>query len=224
MISGCSYNEQSPLRTQPESTVRLKHELDSLLVVDQYWREFVMRAGTPEGLEVVARELHKPVEQVPGYLAGKMLATDSSNSRRVSYLIGQYGYPGKSLVGEPTNEAAFYVIQHSNRINSYLPLVRQAAEKGELPFSLYAMMLDRQLMNEHQEQVYGTQGVGFDYLDPVTGQKKYHKIIWPIKDAATVNERRRQAGFEKTVEDNARRLGITYHAYTLKQVQQMKRL
>ncbi|MBT9392307.1 hypothetical protein KLP40_03955 [Hymenobacter sp. NST-14] len=59
-------------------------------------------------------------------------------------------------------------------------------------------------------------------LDPVTGTKKYLKIIWPIKEAVTVNERRRQAGFEQTVEDNARRLGIVYHVYTLAQVHQLK--
>ncbi|MFD2787346.1 DUF6624 domain-containing protein [Hymenobacter rubripertinctus] len=222
-LSGCTHSPP-PVQTQlPVQLNRtLKHELDSLLVVDQYYREWVMRAGTPDGLASVARELHQPADQVAGYLSERMLTTDSATIRRVSQVIGQYGYPGKSLVGEPTHEAAFYVIQHSNRIGRYLPLIRQAAEKGELPFQKFAMLLDRQLMNENREQEYGTQGVGFEATDPATGQKSYQKLIWPIKDPATVNERRRAAGFEQTVEENARRLAIPYRVYTLQQVQKMK--
>ncbi|SDY86149.1 DUF6624 domain-containing protein [Hymenobacter psychrophilus] len=221
---GSCTSQERPSRPQPQAqlNISLKHELDSLLVADQYYRELMMRAGTREGKRAVATELQQPVEQVGAYLSGRMLETDSSNIQRVSQLIAQYGYPGKSLVGEPTNEAAFYVIQHSNRIGRYLPLIREVAEKGELAFSQYAMMLDRQLMNENREQMYGTQGAGFELTNPATGQKSYQQLIWPIKDAATVNERRQQAGFEQTVEDNALRLGIPYRVYTLEEVQKMK--
>ena len=33
---------------------------------------------------------------------------------KIDKIISKYGYPGKSLVGEPEN--FFYVIQHSNKI------------------------------------------------------------------------------------------------------------
>ena len=89
-----------------------------------------------------------------------MTRTDSTNTQRISQIISKHGCPGKSLVSTPTNEAAFYVIQHSQLIKQYLPLVKQAAEKGELSFRLYAMMLDRQLMFGGDEQVYGTQARG----------------------------------------------------------------
>ena len=34
--------------------------------------------------------------------------------------------PGKSLVGEPANETAYYVIQHSDKIEQYFPVVEKA--------------------------------------------------------------------------------------------------
>ena len=95
----------------------------------------------------------------------------------------------------PTNEAAFYIIQHSKMIDNYLPLLKEAAEKKELRFQLYAMMLDRSLMFQNKEQVYGTQGTGFDVKNPKTGQWERLFIIWPIQDPATVNQRRKEAGF-----------------------------
>jgi hypothetical protein len=150
-----------------------------------------------------------------------MASNDSSNMLRIVKIIQQYGYPGKSLVGVPTNETAFYVIQHSRLIKQYLPLVKQAADKGELPFRLYAMMLDRQLMFEGKEQLYGTQASGYAAKDPTTGKEQQKFFIWPIKDAAGVNQRRRQAGFEQTVEENAKRLGTTYRVLTLEQAKKM---
>ena len=207
---------------QPRTNAALKHELDSIYVLDQHYRELMGAASTPRGVDSVARQLGKTGPELSGYLIGQMLATDSSNMRRVAGIIRQYGYPGKALVGAPANEAAFYVIQHSNAIPRYLPLVKRAADTGELPFRLYAMMLDRQLMYEGKEQVYGTQGRFFTVPNPTTGQPQSVKVIWPIKDAAGVNARRRTAGFDQTVEENAQRLGIPYRPVTLTEVNKMQ--
>jgi hypothetical protein len=111
----------------------LKRELDSILVVDQRYRELSNQASAPEGAKSVAATLGIAAPQVPRYLMNKMLEVDSSNIRRIAQLVRQHGYPGKSLVGSPANETAFYVIQHSKRIPRYLPLVKQAAQRGELP-------------------------------------------------------------------------------------------
>jgi len=143
---------------------------------------------------------------------------DSLNMARVEEIIKQYGYPGISLVGKATNETAFYIIQHSKRIDQYLPVVKKAAEKNELRFQLYAMMLDRSLMYHDKEQVYGTQGSGISVKDPTTGKWENLSFIWPIKDPATVNNRRIAAGFDKTIEESAKNLGIAYKVYTLDQI------
>lgn len=207
----------------PSAAVKahLKRELDSLLVRDQVFRQILMDpARSKERDSLVAAHRFPAGKEMEG-LSALMLEADSSNLSRVRVIIARYGYPGKSLVGVPTNEAAFFVLQHSDRIRQYLPLVKQAAEQNELPFRLYAMMLDRQRMQAGQPQVYGSQGFGFTAVNPVTGETEQHKFIWPIQNPSRVNERRRQAGFDLTVEQNALRLGIPYQALTLGDIKRM---
>jgi len=191
---------------------RLKRELDSLYRVDQVYRAAMFAENKQHLVDSLAATLHVPVAEVPPRLLGLMLQTDSTDMQRVRAIIQRYGYPGKTLVGTPTNEAAFYVIQHSSSIPQYLPLIKQAADQGELPFRLYAMMLDRQLMHLGKPQIYGTQGMNYNGEPP---------FIWPIEDAAHVNERRKKAGFELSVEDNAQRMHIKYQVLTLEQVQRL---
>jgi hypothetical protein len=191
---------------------RLKHELDSLYYVDQVYREAMFGEKKQHLVDSISAARHFSAAEAPQRLIGLMLQTDTTDMRRVRAIIRRYGYPGKTLVGTPSNEAAFYVIQHSNSIPQYLPLIKQAADKGELPFRLYAMMLDRHLMGLGKPQVYGTQGRGYN------GQASF---IWPIEDPTHVNERRKKAGFELSVEDNAKRLNIPYQVLTMEQVRKM---
>ncbi|RZK30196.1 MAG: hypothetical protein EOO63_07345 [Hymenobacter sp.] len=191
---------------------RLKHELDSLYYVDQVYREAMFGEKKQHLADSIAAARQLAAGQVSQRLIGLMLESDSADMRRVRAIIRRYGYPGKKLVGTPTNEAAFYVIQHSNSIPQYLPLIKQAADQGELPFRLYAMMLDRHLMGLGKPQVYGTQGRSY------SGQAAF---IWPIEDPAHVNERRKKAGFDQTVEDNAQRLHIPYQVLTMEDVRKM---
>ncbi|GAB3735485.1 hypothetical protein GCM10027594_16770 [Hymenobacter agri] len=206
-------------QTAPQN-LRLKHELDSIYAVDQKWRSLLF--GPRHRPDSLARALGVTRESLPTYLPGQMLRTDSTNLRRVKVIVQQYGYPGKTLVGEPTNEAAWYVIQHSDAIGQYLPLIKKAADRGELPYRLYAQMLDRQLMRAGKPQRYGTQGYGYSITNPQTGRHEAQPpFIWPIENPARVNERRREAGFPTTVEQNAAALGIQYRVLTLKDVEKM---
>jgi hypothetical protein len=201
---------------------RLKHELDSIYAVDQRWRTMLFDPRINRRPDSLARVLGVTRESLPTYIPRQLLRTDSTNLARVKFILKQYGYPGKTLVGEPTNEAAWYVIQHSNDISRYLPLIRKAADKGELPFYLYAQMLDRQLMRAGKEQLYGTQAMSYNILNAQTGQREAQRpFVWPIKDAPGVNERRKKAGFTTTVEQNAANLGIPYRVLTLQDVGKM---
>jgi hypothetical protein len=151
---------------------------------------------------------------------GKQMAIDSSNIRYIDSLMAVQGYPGKTLVGEPTNRAAWYVIQHSNRIDRFLPEIQKAAEEGELPFRLYAMMLDRWLMQQDKPQVYGTQGMSF-----FMGTPDEVSMIWPIEDADAVDARRREAGFEQTLEAYGKDLfgpEFEYRAYSLQEALELR--
>jgi hypothetical protein len=139
---------------------------------------------------------------------------DASNRARTEAILKQYGYPGKKLVGEPTNEAVFYIIQHSDKIDTYLPQVKQAAEHGELPFRLYAMMLDRSLMHQYKPQIYGTQA-SCRTLQHGTKQQCF---VWPIANYDDVNALRKKAGFKQTVEEYAQQLRAIYERTTVEAV------
>jgi len=210
-----STNAQSPINSS------LKNELDSMFLLDQKYRK-VLTIITASKEDSLATVYGVKKEDLTNHLWKLQTAVDSTNTIRVEEIIKTHGYPGVSLVGSPTNEAAFYIIQHSKVIDKYLPIIKEAAEKKELRFQLYAMMLDRYLMFQDKEQVYGSQGTGFDIKNPATGNWERLSIIWPIKDPVTVNERRKAAGFTQTVEENAKQLGIEYKEYKLEEVLRMR--
>lgn len=223
IIASCIFLLFAPLPVQSQQTLNmpLQHELDSILKLDQRYRE-ALSIYSDKTADSLAAAYHVSKENVSSYLWQLQTKADSSNLLRIKEIIQQYGYPGKTLVDSPANESACMVIQHSDVIDQYLPLIKTAAEQKELPFHLYAMMLDRSLMYNGKPQVYGTQGKGFQVLDSVTGKKSFQLIIWPVQEAATVNERRKAAGFKDTIEANAKRLGITYTPLTIEQVHKMQ--
>jgi len=207
---------------QQQLNLKLKKELDSIYTEDQQYRNLLFSDQLKDKTDSIAAFYKVNKKELINFLMLASENTDSTNMVRVREIIRQYGYPGKSLVGVPANEAAFFVIQHSKNIDEYLPLIKKAAEQKELRFQLYAMMLDRSLMHSGKEQLYGTQGKGIQVTDKQTGKKIFTMIIWPIKNEKTVNALRKKAGFSETVEENAKRLGIDYIVYTLKQVKELE--
>ena len=202
-----------PAVAQTTPNLRLKHELDSLYELDQRYRAMLFNPRLNHRPDSLAAALGVSKEELNSAIMGRMIRTDATNLPRVQAILKQYGYPGKSLVGAPTNEAAWHVIQHAPElIPQYLPLMKTAAETGELPFRLYATMLDRQLVFENKEQRYGTQAQNYN---------NQAWFIWPIQDPAHVNQRRKQAGFKTTVEEVAARLGVPYSVLTLEDVAKM---
>ncbi len=194
---------------QTKLNVVLKKKLDSVYVLDQKYREAMMLIQNQAKKDSIIRVLGISPENYQG-LQNQI---DKDNLAFIENVFNQYGYPGKSLVGTPTNEAAWNVIQHSNSISKYLPLIKTAAENNELPFRLYATMLDRNLLQQDREQIYGTQ---------IQGQKmksgKFELFVWPIQNPETVNERRKKAGFDLTVEENAKRLNTVYKIVKIEEI------
>ena len=202
-----------PALAQTKPNPHLKHELDSLYAVDQRYRAMLFDPRLNRNPDSLATVLSVPKEELNAAIMTKMQQTDATNLVRMQAILQQYGYPGKSLVGAPTNEAAWSVIQHAPAaIPQYLPMIKLAAEKGELPFLRYAMMLDRQLMTDGKEQIYGTQLRNYNNQPP---------FVWPIQNAAQVNQRRQQAGFTTTIEKYATEFGVPYKLLTLEDVAKM---
>ncbi len=125
---------------------------------------------------------------------------DSLNELRVVEIINEHGYPGKSLVGKQSR-VAFFVIQHADleTQEKYLPILKAAAEKGELQYSSLALLIDRVNVRNDRKQIYGTQ-IGME-------DGKY--IISPIEDEKNVNKRREKVGLGP-LEHYVKHWGIEY--------------
>ena len=175
----------------------LKKSLDSILELDQKYRSNNMG---PEDM-------------------GRQWQLDQQDIVFIDSIMGQYGYPGLSMVGPKTNLAAWYVIQHSERIDDFLPQIEVAARTGEIPFRLYAMMLDRSLMNRNLPQIYGTQAMYY-----LSGTPDETRLIWPVEDAENVNARRAEAGIDATIEEYALDIleGAPYRAYSMEEVKALQ--
>ena len=200
---------QSIVFCQQKIDTSLKRELDEIMVKDQQYRKLMDLHGVQK--DSLANQFGISTDSLSKHLWLLQNRLDSSDWARIENIFKEQGYPGKSLVGMPTNEVAWYVLQHNlSRIPEYFPLIEKAGKKGELPFTLVAKMEDRQLMMNNQEQIYGTQATGLSILNPKTEGKDFQWIVWPIKDAKNVNKRRKEAGFQNTMEENAKNLGAEY--------------
>lgn len=206
---------------QQKVDTTLKNQLDELMIKDQQYRKLMNYKDAQK--DSLAAQFGVPSDSLSKYLWSLQNKLDSSNWAEIETIFQTQGYPGKSLVGEPSDEAAWYILQHNiPKIRQYFPLIEEAGKKGELPYSLVAKMQDRLLMMNNEKQIYGTQATGLKILNPKTGKKEFKWIIWPIKDPTNVNKRRKEAGFEDTVEENAKRLGAKYTNITLEEINKIR--
>lgn len=117
---------------------------------------------------------------------------DSLALVQVENIIANYGWLGKSQIGELANSALFLIIQHANdnRIREkYYPLLEESVNKGESSRTDLATMKDRILINNGHKQLYGTQ------------TKSDGKLL-PLEDPKRVNKRRRQVGLKRIKVNN----------------------
>jgi len=104
---------------------------------------------------------------------------DSLNTLRISQLIDEGGYPGKSLVGDNLASTAFLVIQHADleTQEKYLPTITKAADDGEVSWRSVALLVDRVNLGQGKPQIYGSQV----FRDADTEQFYFGRIAEPFK-------------------------------------------
>ncbi|MGM9508013.1 DUF6624 domain-containing protein [Larkinella sp. GY13] len=121
----------------------------------------------------------------------KIKDMDKEHLTEVEKIIAQVGgYPGKSVVGQPLDQVAFLIIQHSvDRAvhEKYLPMVTEAAQKNELDKAGVAFLTDQVKVQKKEKQVYGTQ---------IHINNQGQKDVYPIEDEANVDQRRKQMELE----------------------------
>ena len=106
-------------------------------------------------------------------------------------LIGN-DWPKISEVGERPTKTAFLVISHTadtSIIAHYLPILKNRCEAGEAEWIHYATLSDRMLVHRGLPQRFGTQ-----YSPPGGEGEKLR--LFPLENAAMVNEWRKELGLE----------------------------
>ena len=91
----------------------------------------------------------------------KLEAVHRRNAARLAEIIGEFGWPSSSVVGEDGAEAAWLVAQHAIGEPDFqrrcLRALQRAAESGTVPAWQPAMLEDRIRVFEGRPQLYGTQ-------------------------------------------------------------------
>ncbi|HWP43112.1 MAG TPA: DUF6624 domain-containing protein, partial [Blastocatellia bacterium] len=135
----------------------------------------------------------------------RMRQLHEANAEMLLRIIRQYGWPGRSLVGEDGAEAAWLIAQHAISLprlqRQARALIEEAARRGEAQLWQAAMLEDRIRMFEGRPQLYGTQ---FDW-DENGEMSPYPEI----EEEAKVDERRSAVGLGPLGEDiKSRRAAI----------------
>lgn len=127
---------------------------------------------------------------------------DTKHTARMKAIIGEQGWPSRSVVGDDGAEAAWLLVQHADLsfMAQCLPLMEHAVSRGEASAKNYAYLLDRVRMNQGKPQVYGTQ-----FTSGADGKLLLH----PIEDAEHVDDRRRMIGLP-SMEEYERQIREVY--------------
>ena len=162
---------------------------------------------TDQGYRKKVSEMIKNKEALDYDLVVKMNQQDSINQISIRNILDKHGWLPKSKIGEKAASAIFLIIQHSDVevMEKYFPLFQEMVSKNEADKADAAMMEDRILMYRKKKQIYGTQA---SMRETEAGPEYF---IWPIENPVTVNQRRAEAGFENTVEDNAAGMNAIYN-------------
>lgn len=193
-------------------TNRLKKDLDSIAARINLF-ERIIQSHSVEERVALGKEFGLTEDEAKSDLSSIQTALDRSNFEYLASVMDQHGYPGKTMVGEPTNLVGYEILKRQpEAIENYILMLQDFAESGELPMTHYATLEDLLLMYKHEPQKYGTQG----YID-----SSGNPYIWPIDNPETVNERRAKVGFTTTIEEYAKELfgeDFVYRPVSLEEV------
>ena len=146
-----------------------------------------------------ARELHAMVEKDQDARNKAIAAHDESprgwapvqrfdrdNLASLKEMIRQHGWPTAADIGDDGMGDVWLLAQHAPQgfITQALPHLQAAADRGEISRSTLALMIDRDLVNRHQPQIYGSQGQ----------VKDGRFVLFDVEDEAHLDDRRAQVG------------------------------
>jgi Skp family chaperone for outer membrane proteins len=113
---------------------------------------------------------------------------DSINLIKIQKILDEKGWLGSNVIGNQGNSTLFLVIQHSplEVQEKYLPMMRDAVQKGNANSSSLALLEDRVALRKGGKQIYGSQ-IGRD-------QETGEYFVSPLIDPENVDKRRAEVG------------------------------
>jgi hypothetical protein len=164
------------------SNEELRRELLAMAALDLQVRADLIRRG------VIYDGYHPEME-----------AIHVRNASRLKEILAEHTWPVPSVVGDDGAEAAWLIVQHAIGDPPFqrqcLPLLRSAAQTGEVPLWQAAMLEDRIRMFEGKPQIYGTQ---------LETDSEGRVRPYMLEDPEHVEERRSKVGLEPLSERLAR--------------------
>ena len=134
---------------------------------------------------------------------GELQRVRVTNTDRLRAIVAEFGWPGRTLVGEQGAEDAWLLAQHADHQldsqRTFLEALQAAVDAGDAPARHAAYLTDRVAMNEGRAQTYGTQ------IAEVTNGEG---VPWPIRDPEQLDERRAGIGLPTFAEYVARWRGL----------------
>ena len=133
-----------------------------------------------------------------GIYVQEMQQVHRENAHRLEELIVQHGWPGVAKVGIEGCRAAWTIAQHAictpAAQRGFLLALSDAAQAGDAPKRLAAMLADRIRFNENRPQLYGT----------VLDWDEDGELTCELEDPANVDARRAEAGLPPFEEERRR--------------------
>lgn len=129
---------------------------------------------------------------------------DSINLVKIKKILDERGWLGPKIIGDRGNTTLFLVIQHSDleTQEKYLPMMRDAVQKGNARASSLALLEDRVALGKGEKQIYGSQ-IGSD-------QETGEYYVLPLIDPDNVDKRRSEVGLG-TIQDYISNWGMTWN-------------
>ncbi len=187
---------------------------DSTTRPDSLAAELVTMAAKDQEYRDMERIMQMPEEEQQAFMRAGAEA-DRQHTDRLREIVGQYGWPSFSMVGEEASRAAFLLAQHADHDPDFqasmLPLLVGAAEAGEASQVDVAYLTDRVRVKQSLPQLYGTQyGVAEDASGSVLldddGKPTY--LLPVVEDLENLDQRREAVGLDAWI-DYERRMAAT---------------
>jgi hypothetical protein len=136
--------------------------------------------------EVRARLAQSPLEKT---LTQEMAKIDGANESRIGEIIRDKGWPSAEMVGLKATHAMWVLVQHGSPLllKKCLPYMKEAAAKNELSWATVALSIDRDLVYDGKDQIYGSQ---------FRSGKDGNMEMYPVADERHLDDRRKQVGLE----------------------------